>query len=111
MTAPNGRPNAESNSALALIALLEERLNTQEELLAQLTMAYTELASGVEAIMVHIMEPYSPEQREAFRHLLAEQYANTMRMMQEASRSVGLDAGDAHASAALFSMDGEQPPA
>lgn len=72
----------------AQFRMLEKRLDAQEDLLANLLMAYTEVSSALETLIGEVMSPRSEEEREAFRKSLDKRHAETLQMIQEVSREV-----------------------
>jgi len=78
--------------------LFERRLDAQEELIANMMLAYSELTSTLEALILEVMAPRSEEEKEKFRRESKRHHVELLKAMQEVSRGLertGPDLGPA----------------
>lgn len=68
--------------------LIEQRIDAQEELVANLMMAYAELASSLEATIEELMSPRSEKDKEEFRNDLNKRHAQMLQMIKEVADEV-----------------------
>lgn len=72
-------------------SLLEKRIDSLEELVANLTMAYTEVFSATESIIEELMSPRDEAEKEKFRQQINKRHAETLGIMQEVVNGMGND--------------------
>lgn len=89
------------------IATTEERISSQEELVAQLMIGYAEMASTLEATIQEVMSPRSEKEKEEFRRALAERYAETLNMIREVANVVE-ERGSASSAETVLTMAARQ---
>lgn len=76
----------------AELELLVTRQDAQEQMLANLTLAYSEIATALEVVMTRMMEPINDEDRAAFRASLAEAHTKMLEELANASRNISSSA-------------------
>lgn len=91
--------------------LFEKRLDAQEELIANMMLAYSEMASGIEAVITGIMAPRSEEEKREFQAELKKRHLQLLNAMQEVTR--GMERSGPDIGSALENLAGEDdtPPA
>lgn len=78
--------------------LFERRLDAQEELIANMMLAYSEVTSTVEALILEVLAPRSEEEKEEFRKEAKKRHFELLKAMQEVTRGMersGPDIGSA----------------
>lgn len=93
MEEPQSIPLEDVNRAIDLIidtvdkrfGLMEERVETLEQLHGKLAIAYAELASSVELLIAEVMSPRSDEDKEKFRRDIQERFQETLNLLQKAT--------------------------
>jgi len=86
---------------------IEERMDAQDELIANLFKAYTQINSALESTIAEVMSPRSEEEREQFRKDLNRRHTDTLKMMQEVGREVERS-NPQDPTASILSMVGEE---
>lgn len=74
-----------------LLEKLEQRVDAQEELIANLMMGYIELAVAVEQCMEKILEPLDEDARKEFSQRILDQKQDMFRILNQVSKSTGKD--------------------
>lgn len=68
--------------------LFEERIESNEKILASLTSAFVEVSSAVEAIAEKVMEPGTEEEKAAFRSEIRRRHHEQLQMMEKIGRDM-----------------------
>lgn len=71
----------------AEVEQLVARQDAQERLVANLMLAYSELASGLETVIARVMQPADEAERARFRSELKEAHLLMLQVMQDAART------------------------
>jgi len=87
---------------------LEEHVGTQEQLLAEMVVAYTELASAVESLTAEVMSPRTEEERDAFRKKVDERHLETLKVIQGVGRDVARSRDDSASESILNMVERKQ---
>lgn len=78
--------------------LFERRLDAQEELIANMMLAYSEVTSTLEALILEVLAPRTDEEKEEFRKEAKKRHIELLKAMQEVTRGMersGPDIGSA----------------
>lgn len=90
---------------LHFMKLFEKRLDAQEEMIANLMMAYQELWSGLEAVVAVTLEGKDEDEQARFGQKMGEYRAHLLKAAQEKAREMATR--DAEAPPSVEPMDGE----
>lgn len=89
--------------------LVDERLDTQEQLLSGLMKAYVEMNVAVEGIIAELMNPRSEEEQEEFRQNLNKRHRDMMQTIAKVSDDLERSGADEEdPSASILRMVGHQ---
>lgn len=77
-----------------LISDVLHRLESQEELIANLMLAYTEMSSAIETIINTVMEPKNEEEKAEFRKELQRRHIETIEVLKQVYESVENGVGE-----------------
>lgn len=70
------------------MVLFERRLDSQEELIANMMLAYSQLTSTLTALTEEVMAPRSDEEKRAFQVEMRQRHLELLQTMQEATRGM-----------------------
>lgn len=76
-----------------IIKDIMHRLESQEELIANLMLAYTEMSSAIETVINTVMEPKDEEEKAEFRKELQARHIQTIEMLKQVYESVADEVG------------------
>ena len=76
-------PSAADN--LALIENLEERIDVQEQMMASMMMAMTEMNSAITAVVTIVLEPLDEEGKKKFQEQMSQRHLEALKVLNHAS--------------------------
>lgn len=88
--------------------LLEQRVDAQDIILAELMKAYTQMNLALEGTIAEVMSPRTDKEREEFRKELNRRHVDMLRQMSEVARAVEGDSEE-DPTASILRMVGQDP--